>query len=190
MYSLLNYGWCPDITDPQDWEFSSSSEYSAENSAVDLSVDYGIDLELMDLCTADMSCAYTIMALAESVLRRSEGKSLNASPDFLHQMTIRSFGGGGMQGISLRGCIRALKRFGAPPIRLMRSADNSILLRPELFSFSRQFDPLAYARLDGWKTTTSQYVPAIRQWITHGTPCTIGFSVPSTLDVANRREIP
>lgn len=190
MFSSLNYGWCPDLADSQDWEFDEIPECNFENTAVDLSSEFAQDLESMNRCYGDMSCAFSVITLAESIWRRSEGKSLDASPEFLHQMTQRTFGGGGALGVSLRLCIKALRRFGAPPSRLLRTSDGPITNRPELFCFSRHFESLGYVRLDGWRSGHSQHLSVIRKWISQGNLCTIGFAVPSTIDVTHSREIP
>lgn len=178
----LSYGWCPDIPDFRDHvEFSLPVPPS--QTAVDLREE-GLEPTRVDACGIHATCAYALLAMIDWQARKWAGTRVDASASFLHQLTLRVAGGGGLQGVSLRASLRALRQYGAPPDHMWPSLPERFTIAPaspELFGFARSFQMLRYLRLDAWTYDPLMRLASIRRWIEYGNPCVMGFAVPTTV---------
>ncbi len=178
----LSHGWCPDVPDTRDFESSQFRDCQKLLPHVDLREE-GLDLSCSSF-SPSCSCAPVVLSLLDWSTRKWQGTSITASALFLHQMTLKLWGGGGAHGVSLRSTIKTLKRLGCPPERLYPSDTewtNNNPSSPELFAFSKPYSDLSYFRIDTWRTPRSSLVTTIRNFLSTSTPCLLGFPVPSCL---------
>jgi len=111
--------------------------------------------------------------------KKWEGRRLEGSAEFLHKLTIKVCGGGGIAGVSHRCVLKTLKRFGTPPESLChRESETPLPERPELFSYTRHYERIEYLRLDSWKKTPRESLRSMKHWLVYGNPFMLGFSVP------------
>ena len=190
MYPRLSYGWCPDVPDFRDYAEHSFS--ATTQSAVDLR-EPGLEPIGFDAVGIHASCAMAVVGMIDWQARKWVGKRIDASASFLHQLTIRVTGGGGIQGVSLRSSLKILTQFGAPPEHLWPSRTKWFQRPPkdpELFGFARRFQQLKYLRLDPWTFDPIKRLSSIRRWVAAGNPCLLGFAVPTTLHSLDTDTIP
>ncbi len=179
----LSYGWCPDIPDFRDYVDSSLPAAPPSQSMVDLRED-GLEPACIEASGIHATCALALLAMLDWQGRKWLGTRVDASASFLHQLTLRVAGGGGLHGVSLRSSLKVLTQYGAPPEHLWPSLPErftTVPTSPELFGFARSFQMLRYLRLDAWTYDPLMRLASIRHWIASGNPCLMGFAVPTTL---------
>lgn len=178
----IAYGWCPDVSDMRD--HTTVDRFTSEvESCVDLR-EQGLEPMKIDARGVDATCALSVIGMIDWQGRKWWGTPLDASASFLHQLTTRVTGGGGIQGVSLRSSLKTMTRFGAPPDRMWPNRSewfSKTPASPELFGFVRPFQQLAYLRLDPWSLSPTQRLVSIRHWIASGNPCLLGFAVPANI---------
>lgn len=178
----LSYGWSPDIPDFRDHvEFALPTVPA--HTAVNLRED-GLEPARVDACGVHASCSFALLAMLDWQARKWTGSRVDASASFLHQLTLRVVGGGGIQGVSLRSTLKVLRQYGAPPEHMWPSRPERFTTAPaspELFGFARMFQMLRYERLDAWSYDPLMRLSSIRRWVANGNPCLIGFAVPTTI---------
>lgn len=201
MRSDIACGWCPDVPDLRDFEVDDrrvSLELDRFHVAtsVDLRED-GLDILNGNSQGEAITCATSVLSMLDWMSRKWTGARIEASPVFLHKMTIRYSGGGGLLGVGLRASLKSLVRFGSPPPRLLESVagcqiddQQPIPDDPTLFGFARDFQNLVYVRLDASTARTKQRIARIKQWLSSGNPCLLGFCVPIALSQSDSQEIP
>lgn len=192
-------GWSPDIVDPRDTHADDESSLTLDTpyrgtpchtlpASIDLceGVDEFIDYEMSEV---DATVAQTVMTLIDWQSRRRTGESLRRSCLYLHQMTQRLYGGGGVHGVGFRSTFKALRRFGSPPESIWPSTAARLNVPPEgpeLHGFSSDFQRLQYVRIDVGTQLHRDGVCVrlqhIKRILAHGTPCLCGFSVPDFIE--------
>lgn len=191
-------GWSPDIVDLRDnyggeeasilmGRPSSGAFSDVLPTAVDLCDDVD-DLVGYDLQDVDATVAQSILTLIDWQSRRTRGESLRRSCLFLHQMTQRLYGGGGVHGIGFRATFKALRRFGSPPESLWPSKSCRVSVSPEspeLYGFSMDFRCLRYVRVDVSDRTifdSTSNLQRVKRVLARGMPCVCGFGVPDFIE--------
>ncbi|WP_345687998.1 C1 family peptidase [Novipirellula caenicola] len=205
------FGWCPDITDPRDFPFTQGILTNRPatlapttpspptlarplNSLPDflatsrLPAAQILDEETLQLHPRNdgpdhSTAAVMSLSLVDWLSRRWRGIPLNRSVKFLHQMTIRTQGGGGVMGVGLRATLKTLVRFGAPPEPMWPSNSPAadFPTDPMLFAFRGDYANLKFYRIDDRSSSANDTLIAIKQWLASGAPCLFGFSVPDCL---------
>jgi len=184
---LISLGWCPDVPDFRDYVFSLpiQQDLPANSDLREPEINLFAELNIRK----NQSCAASIMAMIDWQTRKWNGHSLSGSVEFLHQLTIKNWGGGGQAGISIRSALKTLKRYGAPPERICSSltlkANKTLLNRPELYGFVRSFQDLRFIRIGTWYQQWPEKLTAMKSWLFHGNPFLIGFAVPHNLSTSS-----
>jgi len=183
-YSL---GWSPDIPDERDLIVADSNNYDLPRQ-VDLR-EHDLESQCGD-GLLHMSCAVSLLSVIDWQSKKWFGNKIDGSAEFLHRLTVKIWGGGGVRGVGLRSTLKTLKRFGTPPQRLCENSEAKPLLqRPELFGYSRDFSDIEFVRLDPDSRTSQQTLDAMRAFLFNGDPLLIGFAVPHSIS-SNSFEVP
>lgn len=175
---LESLGWCPDIADARDFLLEEIQRNIPH--AIDLrDYEFGI-FGISDPKHAHMSCAISLLGMLDWQQRKWHGRPVSGSPEFLHDLTIRIWGGGGASGVGLRNVLKTLKRFGTPPQSLIvRESRKPLLDQPELFGYSHDYEFLEFIRLDSHWYSSRHKIDAMKYWLFSGDPFVIGFAVPN-----------
>ncbi len=179
--TLCSLGWHPDVQDLRDFVLKADERISLP-TAVDLREH---ELEPSDdrsETSLNMSCAVALLRMLNWQSKKREGRRLEGDAGFLHQLTIKVWGGGGLSGVGHRSVLKTLKRFGAPPESLCRyESARPLSERPELFSYTQRYGRIEYLRLDSWEGTSRESLQAMKYWLACGNPFILGFSVPHSI---------
>lgn len=128
------------------------------------------------------STSFAVLALVGYFEARTSGRTLDASRLFLYQLALKLLRLQGNANVDLRTTFKALVRFGAPPETYWPYAVDRFHLDPSdafLFSFSRDYEPIQYFRLDAVDGTKT--LRAVKSFLAAGFVIAFGFSVPSSL---------
>ncbi len=176
---LISLGWSPDVSDLRDHTVSPG-EVGEHPPNVDLR-ETDLELEPPTTVHKHASCSVSILSMLDWQSRKWKGERINGSADFLHQLAVRTTGGGGATGVSIRSTLKTLRRYGAPPTDLCQSVQfmGDLLNNPELFGFSREFETIQFFRLDLWSQEFPSQLAAMKNWIVGGNPFLLGFAVPN-----------
>jgi C1A family cysteine protease len=125
------------------------------------------------------SPAYACAALVEYFQRRIHGKSVDGSALFLYKMARQLERCRGDVGASLRTTLKALVRFGLPPITQSPEIPANFDEVPpaHLFAYSRDYESVAYFRLDRPVTAPVQTLSLLKSCLVAGLPVAFGFTV-------------
>lgn len=182
--ALCSLGWRPDVQDLRD--FVLENEHWMDHPAT-------VDLREHELEASvqssdpllHMSCATSLLRMLNWQSKKWRGKRLDGSAEFLHKLTLKICGGGGLTGVGHRSVLKTLKRFGAPPESLCQDdSETPLPERPELFGYSRQYGNIKYLRLDSWEKTPRESLQSMKYWLAYGNPFILGFSVPHSVSPA------
>lgn len=187
----LGLGWRPDLPDVRDLTPEHESVRTVLNalpqarSERDLSTD--VDLteffpEVTDQGPWNASSSHACLGLFEYFQRRAFGDSRKYSAPFVYKVTRRMLPGAGDCGADLRTTLKAISRFGAPPVEFAPYGhdDNT---EPDAFQygFARDFHNMRYVRLDARSRTGTDTLERVKALLEAGFPSVFGFVVPRTV---------
>ena len=184
------FGWLRDLPDPRDhWPEHSGvcaafGELKSGPAVKPKKLDWAEYFSPVDdshEAIHSSSCA--CVALAGYFERRSTGQGTRGSRLFLFQNARKLSGGAGNGGADIRTTLKALARFGLPPERYGPSDPSRIEEEPEpfLYSFGRDYQSLAYVRLDPIGATCGHVLQSVKAYLAAGFPSVFGFAVFDSL---------
>lgn len=183
----ISLGWCPDVPDVRDLLLAENIE-TVLPSRADLRDEELGSFPGDQKASVPLSCAISALRMLDWQFKKWRGRRIDASAEFLHQLTLKICGGGvagaslGQGDVGIRSILKTLKRFGAPPRLLCDQSNTSGLLdRPELFGYADCFQKIQYIRLDSPWDLSRHQLDVMRSWLVHGNPFLIGFAVPHNI---------
>lgn len=87
--------------------------------------------------------------------------------------------------LGIRGTLRALVRFGIPPLRYVTEDSDGIVQDPVLFGFEKDFNSIRYFRLDPVNFNGQRTLRTVRAFVSAGFPAVFGFAGPESLHTEN-----
>jgi C1A family cysteine protease len=200
-------GWHRDLADPRDLtaghervrelfarlprrNLTRSEKFSrAEKPAkIDLREYF---LGVSDARDLRSSTAEACVSLVQYFERRATGRIVDLSPLFLYKVTRRLLGQCGDTGADLRTTLKALARFGAPPVAHGPTRE-SFDAEPDAFVYAlaKKWNDLAYVRLDPAETSGAKTLRTVRSYLAAGFPSVFGFSVPAAISTETEISFP
>lgn len=185
--------WQPDLPDNRDYtvehwlvqkmlsRLDNPSESSDETPrSVDLREYFN---PVRDAQKLKSSAAHACVALLEYFERRALGRLNPSSVRFVYKTAQRLMHRRGGAGAELRATLRAMVRFGVPPLQYCPDDVELFDKEPEpfLFSFANESRSMVYVRLDDRNTSGTESLHALKAFLAAGFPCVFGFSVPASL---------
>src|SRR5262249_39430780 len=104
-----------------------------------------------DQGSLNASTAFAVAALVGYFEARSSGQVPDASPLFLYQVALKLIGLNGNSGVNFRTALKAMVRCGMPPASHWPYESSRFGIEPAdpfLFSYTRDYGPIRYIRLD------------------------------------------
>lgn len=144
------------------------------------------DQENIGSCTAHAG-----VGLYEYYERRAFGNHINGSRLFLYKVTRNLLGWSGDTGAYLRTTMGAIALFGIAPEQYWPydTTKYDIEASPFLYSFAKNFNALAYYRLDSADMRGSRLLNSIKDHLTKGLPMMFGFTCYSSLNYSEDGKI-
>lgn len=130
------------------------------------------------------SSVFATVGLVEFFERIAYDRELAPSHAYLYCMARRMADARGDCGVSLRNCLRALRRFGLPPERYWPYDGEHIAsdpLDPFLYSYARDYANLYYARVGPQKQSGKKTLRCVRSMLAAGFAVSCGFAIPNRL---------
>lgn len=125
-------------------------------------------------CTAN-----AVIGMAELLILRYGGSSLDLSRMFLYKCSRRLLGWTGDKGSFLRTTIKALRLFGCPPESEWPYRPELLDAEPDafLFAYGKNFQAMKYARLDSNASSSADVLLAVKAALDAGHPAVFGFTL-------------
>lgn len=196
-------GWQRDLPDPRDYTAShvavSSilSRLPTRTGPLPSSVDLRRDddgvymLRPDDQGRLNSSPAFACLGMVEYFQRRTLGLTYEGSPSFLFRMARRLERSTGNAAVAIRTTLKALRRYGAPPLDLDPYDDRDATEIGDdacLFGFADELPGLLYFRLDGVSQTGGDgrltgcgNLRRLKSFLAARFPVAFGFVVPRSM---------
>jgi C1A family cysteine protease len=129
------------------------------------------------------SSAFAVVGLLEYFQRRVCGSLTRLSPRFVYKVARRARGVQGNVPVELRTAIKALVRFGVPPICYWPHSLDQFDFEPDafLYAFASATARLVYFRLDSRNQSGDQTLRRVKALLAAQIPCLLGFPVVSSI---------
>ena len=188
-------GWLPDVPDGRDFTLTDCIDPLREAvlgsgrlaKFADLSEDFPpVEDQGATLATTAYSCG----GLAEYFNRRCSGRLLPISKPFLYDVSRRMHGLWVDSGVSIRQVLRALIRFGAPPIVCVEGAaypPHGPFYDPLLYGFVREYEAIRYYRVCRYEDRPPLQI--VKTLLSMGVPCVFGMPLNSSVMLSNDSRI-
>ncbi|MGF1583444.1 MAG: C1 family peptidase [Gemmataceae bacterium] len=195
-------GWIPDWPDPRDYTsahdkvqelLASLKSRKKPRGGLPKSIDLCFDKDGQQYCAGvedqgylNCSSACAVLGLVEYFERRVYGHTFEGSSLFLYKMARNLRRTPGDCGVDLRTTLKALIRFGVPPVELWLDDPDRFDDEPSnlnALGFIRDFENLHYLRLDPPNNIGEQTLQVVKSFLAAGFPVAFGFSVPRSISI-------
>lgn len=194
-------GWLPDLPDfrdlafgddgpgevsqLQDWLREASGPRNKPPKRVDLRQAFeDSHWQVHDQGPLNTSSVFAVLDLVDYFERIARDRETAGSHAFVYAMARRLASARGDGGVSIRNCLKALRRFGLPPEHYWPYDEQHVTeqpLDPLLFSFAREYADLHYLRVVAVNRSGKKTLRAIRQTLSAGFAIVCGFATPNRL---------
>lgn len=185
------FGWRPDISDPRDFTPATiidkdlARRIKAANKRARCRLRCSLAAGFAPIVSPAAPRGDSVQAVVDVVEYHERNRTGSATPraaGFLHRVACRVDGAHSAEAVGLRTTIKALIRFGVPPLALCACGDaaDGGLSDPMQWGYQRDFSGTSYYRLDDIRDS-GRTLHNVRTWLTAGFPCVFGFSVPTSL---------
>jgi len=200
-FVLRGMGWQPDLPDGRDYTFRTPDVHRLllslpvrreldQSDVVDLRRECDTEhfTDVDDQGELNASSAFAALAAVEYFERRIAGRTYDASPLFLYQVTRCIIAKGDRSladfGADLRTTLKVLVQVGAPPEQYCKYNVENFGSELSAFLFSQAVPPknLCYFRIDDPSDGEATW-SAVKSFLAAGFPVLFGFSVPSSICV-------
>lgn len=190
LYELFSH---PDLAIPLSNNFYESANYtSTKESESKIPFFYlpgSVDLSywcsaIEDQGRLNACSAFAGVALLEYFANRSSGTYMDASPLFLYKAARDLAQASGDIGASLRETMRAMEKFGVPPVQYWPYLPDKVNEEPPQFcySFAQNYQALKYFRLDYAGISEETLLSQIKAVLAAGFPCAFGLTLYASAD--------
>ena len=190
LYKLFSH---PDLAIPLSNNFYESANYTStkepESKIPFFYLPGSVDLSYWCSAVEDQgrlnACsAFAGVALLEYFANRSSGTYMDASPLFLYKAARNLAQASGDVGASLRETMRAMEKFGVPPVQYWPYLSDKMDEEPPQFcySFAQNYQALKYFRLDYASISEETLLAQIKAVLAAGFPCAFGFTLYASAD--------